>query len=152
MNVGIFWVRAIKCMCAQTRPQLILSSERVFWGMELEPMATPREKSPPLENFPRGGSNPRRRGQRAQTLPTSYSGPWHHDRHRWLTHQGLVWLGVHIQSGQKDYTQTVVHGTYWASILNKAADAVTHMIQRLASKSDTQITHAIILTDSTILL
>ena len=38
-------------------------------------MLTPREKSPLPENFPRGGSNPRRCGQRAQTLPTSYSGP-----------------------------------------------------------------------------
>ena len=62
-------------MCAQTRPQFILSSERVFWGMEFEPMLTPREKSPLPENFPRGGSNPRRCGQRAQTLPTSYSSP-----------------------------------------------------------------------------
>ena len=75
MNVRIFWVRAMKCMCAQTRPQFILASQRVFWGMEFEPMLTPREKSPLPENFPRGGSNPRRCGQRAQTLPTSYSGP-----------------------------------------------------------------------------
>ena len=65
----------MKCMCAQTRPQFILSSERVFGGMEFEPMLTPRKKSPLPENFPRGGSNPRRCGQRAQTLPTSYSGP-----------------------------------------------------------------------------
>ena len=75
MNVRIFWVRAMKCMCAQTRHQFILSSERVFWGMEFEPMLTPREKSPLPETFPRGGSNPRRCGQQAQTLPTSYSGP-----------------------------------------------------------------------------
>ena len=26
------WVRAMKCMCAQTGPRFILSSERVFWG------------------------------------------------------------------------------------------------------------------------
>ena len=32
MNVRIFWVRAMKCMCAQTRPRFILSSKRVFWG------------------------------------------------------------------------------------------------------------------------
>ena len=73
MNIRIFWVRAMKCMCAQTRPRFILSSKRVFGGMEFEPMLTPREKSSLLENFPRGGSNPRRCGQRAQTLPTSYS-------------------------------------------------------------------------------
>ena len=36
----------MKCMCAQTRPRLILSSERVLGGMEFEPMLTPREKSP----------------------------------------------------------------------------------------------------------
>ena len=36
----------MKCMCAQTRPRFILSSERVFGGMEFEPMLTPREKSP----------------------------------------------------------------------------------------------------------
>ena len=75
MNVRIFWVRVMKCMCAQTRPRFILSSERVFGGMEFEPMLTPGEKSPLPENFPRGGSNPRHCGQRAQTLPTSYSGP-----------------------------------------------------------------------------
>ena len=62
-----------KCMCAQTRPRFILSSERVLGGMEFEPMLTPRQKSPPPENFPRGGSSPRRCGQQAQTLPTSYS-------------------------------------------------------------------------------
>ena len=76
MNVRIFWVRAMKCMCAQTRPRFILSSERVFGGMEFEPMLTPREKSPLPEKVPRGGSNPRHCGQRAQALPTSYSGPY----------------------------------------------------------------------------
>ena len=75
MNIRIFWVHAMKCMCAQTRPRSIISSERVLGGMEFEPMLTPREKSPLPEDFPRGGSNPRPCGQRAQTLPTSYSGP-----------------------------------------------------------------------------
>ena len=46
MNVRIFWVRAMKCMCPQTRPRFILSSEGVFGGMEFEPMLTQREKSP----------------------------------------------------------------------------------------------------------
>ena len=46
-----------------------------FWEMEFEPMLTPREKSPVPENFPRGGSNPWCCGQRAWTLPRSYSGP-----------------------------------------------------------------------------
>ena len=75
MNVRILWVRAMKCLCAQTRPRFILSSERVFREVEFEPMLTPRAKSPLPENFLRGGSNPRRCGQRAQTLPSSYSGP-----------------------------------------------------------------------------
>ena len=44
----------MKCMCAQTRPQFILSSEGVLGGMEFEPMITPREKSPLPENVPRG--------------------------------------------------------------------------------------------------
>ena len=58
-------------------------------GIEFGLMLTPREKSPVPENFPRGGSNPRRCGQWAQTLPTTYSSPrmiqitWkdHLDRH-----------------------------------------------------------------------
>ena len=65
----------MKYMSARTRPRFILSSERVFGGMEFEPMLTPREKSPLPENVPRGGSNPRRGGQRAQTLPTELFRP-----------------------------------------------------------------------------
>ena len=65
----------MKCMCAQTRPRFILSSEGVLGGMEFEPMLTPREKSPLPENVPRGGSNPRRCGQRAQALPTELFRP-----------------------------------------------------------------------------
>ena len=52
MNIRIFWVCAMKCMCAQTRPRFILSSEGVFGGMEFEPMLTPREKSPLLKISP----------------------------------------------------------------------------------------------------
>ena len=65
----------MKCMCAQTRPRFILSSERVLGGMEFEPMLTPREKSPLPENVPRGGSNPRRCGQQAQALPAELFRP-----------------------------------------------------------------------------
>ena len=65
----------MKCMCAQTRPRFTLSSKRVLGGMEFEPMLTPWEKSPLPENFPRGGSNPRRCGQRAQALPTELFWP-----------------------------------------------------------------------------
>ena len=65
MNVRIFWVRAMKCMCAQTRPRFILSSERVFWGMEFEPMLTQnKKKSPLLENFRRIQSKRTRKRRR----------------------------------------------------------------------------------------
>ena len=45
MNVGIFWVCVMECMCAQTIPQIWKS----FGGVESEPMLTPREKPPLLE-------------------------------------------------------------------------------------------------------
>ena len=35
----------MECVCAQTRPRLILSSERVVGEMESEPMLNPRKKS-----------------------------------------------------------------------------------------------------------
>ena len=41
-----FLVRAMECMCAQTGPRFILSSERVLGGMESDPILTPREQSP----------------------------------------------------------------------------------------------------------
>ena len=41
----------MECMCAQTRPGFILSSERVFWGKESEPMLTPRENPLYLKKF-----------------------------------------------------------------------------------------------------
>ena len=65
----------MKCMCAQTRPRFILSSEGIFGGIEFELMLTRREKSPLPENVPRGGSNPRHCGQRAQALPTELFRP-----------------------------------------------------------------------------
>ena len=46
MNVRIFWVYVMECMCAQTSPHSYLKE---FKGMESEPMLTPREKSPLLE-------------------------------------------------------------------------------------------------------
>ena len=58
MNVRVFWVRAMKCMYAQTRPRFILSSEEVLGGMEFEPMLTPREKSPlPEEDWTRDAAD-----------------------------------------------------------------------------------------------
>ena len=54
---------------AQTRPRFILSSEGVFGGWSLNHVNS-KGKIPSTENVPRGGSNPRRCGQRAQALPT----------------------------------------------------------------------------------
>ena len=34
----------MECMCTQTRPWFILSSERVLWGVESDAMLTPQEK------------------------------------------------------------------------------------------------------------
>ena len=50
MNVRIFPVHAMECMCGQVRTWFILSSKSLG-GMESEPMFTPREKSPLLEKF-----------------------------------------------------------------------------------------------------
>ena len=46
MNVRIFWVCAMECMCAQTRPWVYTLIRKGFEGMESETMLTPREKSP----------------------------------------------------------------------------------------------------------
>ena len=49
MKVRVFWVCVMESISAQTRPQFILSPERVSWGMVSEPMITPMEISPLLE-------------------------------------------------------------------------------------------------------
>ena len=36
----------MECMCAQTRRSVYILARKRFWGMESEPMLTPREKSP----------------------------------------------------------------------------------------------------------
>ena len=77
MNVRIFWVRAMKCMHAQTRPRFILSSEGVLGGMEFEPMLTPREKS----RLPKMSPEEDRTRDAVDSEPKhyqlSYSGPCH---------------------------------------------------------------------------
>ena len=79
MNVRIFWVRAIECTCAQTRPRFNTLIRKSVWGMESEPILTPRGKSPlPEKKNLRGGWNPRRcikQNNEPNTLPTSCSGP-----------------------------------------------------------------------------
>ena len=75
MNVRIFWVRAMKCMYAQTRPRFILSSEGVFGGMEFEPMLTPREKSPLPKMSPEVDRTRDAVDSEPKHYQLSYSGP-----------------------------------------------------------------------------
>ena len=76
MNVRIFWVRAMKCMYAQTRPRFILSSEGVFLGMEFEPMLTPREKSPLPKKSPEEDRTRDAVDSEPKHYQLSYSGPF----------------------------------------------------------------------------
>ena len=65
-----------KCMCAQTRPRFLLSSDS-FMGMDSEPMLTPREKKN-LHRKLRGGWNPRRcitQASESNKLPTELLRP-----------------------------------------------------------------------------
>ena len=133
MNVRIFWVRAMKCMCAQTRPRFILSSEGVFGGMEFEPMLTPRGKSPLPENVPWGGSNPWHCGQRAQALPTELFRPPLHQVKNWKM-QGcfmLLWPpGPHLSA---DFSILNSHAWLWQSLGHGCSQCT----------SDLQICHSV---------
>ena len=75
MNVRIFWVRAMKCMYAQTRPRFKLSSEGVLGGMEFEPMLTPREKSPLPKMCPEEDRTRDAVDSEPKHYQLSYSGP-----------------------------------------------------------------------------
>ena len=70
---GSFEVRAMKCMCAQTRPRFILSSERVFWGNGVWTHVNSKGKIPSTGKFPQTRIEPC--GQRAQALPTELFRP-----------------------------------------------------------------------------
>ena len=65
----------MKCMYAQTRPRFILSSERVFGGMEFEPMLTPREKSPLPKMSPEEDRTCDAVDSEPKYYQLSYSGP-----------------------------------------------------------------------------
>ena len=52
MTVRIFWVHAMKCMCAQTRPRFILLSERVFLGNGVWTHVNSKGKIPSTRKFP----------------------------------------------------------------------------------------------------
>ena len=77
-DVRICWVRAMECMCAQTRSGFILSPVRVL-GNGVRTHVNSKGKIPFTGKFLlRGGSNPRRcikQNSESNTLPTSYSGP-----------------------------------------------------------------------------
>ena len=65
----------MKCMCAQTRPRFILSSEGVFGGMEFELMLTPREKSPLPKMSPEEDRTCDAVDSKPKHYQLSYSGP-----------------------------------------------------------------------------
>ena len=65
----------MKCMYAQTRPRFILSSEGVLGGMELEPMLTPREKSPLPKISPEEDRTRNAVDSEPKHYHLSYSGP-----------------------------------------------------------------------------
>ena len=76
-NVRIFWVRMMECMCAQTRPQFTLSSERVLgeWGQN--PCELRRNPPPPTRGSEEGWTH--NTASRRTASPThyrlNYSGP-----------------------------------------------------------------------------
>ena len=65
----------MKCMYTQTRPRFILSSEGVLGGMELEPMLTPREKSPLPKMSPEEDRTRDAVDSEPKHYQLSYSGP-----------------------------------------------------------------------------
>ena len=75
MNVRIFWVRAMKCMCAQTRPRFILSSEGVFWGNGVWTHVNSKGKISSTGKCPHRSIEPATLWQRAQALPTELFRP-----------------------------------------------------------------------------
>ena len=66
MNVRIFGVRALECMCAQTRPRFILSPERVLGAMESVTMLTKGKSSLPEAKGRLRPATVHHAGQRAQ--------------------------------------------------------------------------------------
>ena len=70
----------MKCMCAQTRPRFILSSEGVLGGMEFEPMLTPREKPPLPKMSPEEDRTRDAVDSEPKHYQLSYSGPQKEDK------------------------------------------------------------------------
>ena len=71
MNVMIFWVRAMECACAKTRPRFILSSKRVKWGDGVRTPINSKGKTPST-----GKNSPQRR-----IAPTALHQAWQRAQH-----------------------------------------------------------------------
>ena len=89
MNVRIFLVCAMKCMCAQTRPRFILSSERVLGGNGVWTHVNSKGKIPSTGKFPQRRIKPATLWTASQNTTTSYSGPHDYDdNHHYYCCQG----------------------------------------------------------------
>ena len=108
MNVRIFWVRAMKCMYAQTRPRFILSSEGVLDRMEFEPMLTPREKSPLPKMSPEEDRTRDTVDSEPKHHQLSYSGPQttlNQNTHKMMD----VWCVLQTHRHTHTHTHTCTH-------------------------------------------
>ena len=115
MNVRIFWVNGMECMRARTRPQFILSSEEVFWGMESEPTLTAREKSPVCvyqKNSPQRRIEPmtlHQAGQRARHTTYTMGTAVHGSNQLSHLHTCLVILKTHEHKRAHQCGKTVIN-------------------------------------------
>ena len=80
MNIRLFGVRAIKCMCAQTKNLGLYSHRKECWRNGVRTHVNSKGKIPSI-----GKKSPKRRikpttlhqaGQQTQNFTTSYSGPY----------------------------------------------------------------------------
>ena len=71
MSVGIFWVCAMECMCAQTRPQFILSSKRIFWRNGVGTLVS-NGKNPLFRKFSSGEDQTHNAAYSRTAIPTHY--------------------------------------------------------------------------------
>ena len=107
MNVRIFRVRAMERMYVQIRSRFILSSKRVYSGMESEPILTPRKKNPLYRRL-RGESNPRRyitQDSEPNALPTELFRP---------RSEGIRQVTASVNLCPTGTRRVVVKGTCWS--------------------------------------
>ena len=100
----------MKCMCGQTRPRFILSSERVLGGMDSEPMLTPREKSP--KNF----SSEEDRTQEAAASTTHTT----NELFRNLGHNPCLTVNRKYRSGEELFSLSIL--LMWTSFYTSKRD------------------------------